>query len=392
MGRDLAPEDISASPQDVDLTIEEALRRPDPSPDPEPSIDDGEREQPGATSSAARDYSGIRWPDPASAPDFAWIAGLEAPATLTLSPETFEALFRLNRYVPAREAGVIAFALRGATLDGGHSAVKHDHVALTVAEPDHRNFRCVIGFYFYEEGKISAFTGSTVPCRKAVYGSKYGGDPSNMLPTGLYAYYVWRHKTLKPALRLAKSKTDLESGGKATVLRNSADLMLDTADIFSLSTPLDNVHCSYYLDEYADLGAQFSSWGCLTVRGTKAPSNEWAMFQSVLNEIGLKSRVDLILATGKEASIVADKGNDAQKLESALGALRQGSRGEEVKRVQLHLGLEVSGFWGAETADAFTGRQRALNQGAGNDAVADGIYGRGADELTGWGVFDGGSA
>jgi hypothetical protein len=392
--RDLAPEDIPASLVGGSLTIEEALGRPDPSPDPETAIDkaDGDGDQPGATIAAARDYSGIRWPDPDHAPDFAWIAGVEAPVQIKLSPKTFEALFRLNRYAPSREAGVIAFALRGATLDDGHSAIKRDVVALTVAEPNHRNFRCVIGFYYHEEGKISAFTGSTVPCRKAVFGSKHGGDPSNMLPTGLYAYYVWRHKTLKPALRLAKSETDLETGGRATVLRNSADLMLDTSDIFSPSSPLDNVHCSYYLDENADLGAQFSSWGCLTVRGTKAPSHEWAMFQSVLNDVGLKSRVDLILTTGKEASIVANGGNDAEKLEPTLGALRQGSRGEEVKLVQQKLGLEASGFWGAETADAFTGRQRALSEDAGNGAVADGIYGRGADALTRWGVFEGGSA
>ncbi|WP_043352979.1 hypothetical protein [Methylobacterium sp. B1] len=390
MERDLAPEDIPAAAQGSELTIEEALDRPDPSPDPEPGSDDGG--QPGATVAAAHDYSGIRWPDQAHAPDFAWIAGLEAPAKLKLSPETFETLFKLNRYTPSREASVIAFALRGATLDDGHSAIERDEVALTLAEPNHRNFRCVIGFYFHKEGKISAFTGSTVPCRKAVYGSKNGGDASNMLPTGLYTYYVWRHKKLKPALRLGKSKSDLESGGRATVLRNSADLMLDTTDTFSPSTPLDNVHCSYYLDENADLGAQFSSWGCLTVRGTKAPSHEWAKFQSVLKDVGLKSRVDLILTTGKEASIVANSGNDAEKLEPTLGALRQGSRGDEVKRIQQKLGLEASGYWGAETADAFTGRQRALSRDAGKGPVADGIYGRGADALTGWSVFEDGVA
>ena len=30
-----------------------------------------------------------------------------------------------------------------------------------------------------------------------------GGDPSNLLPTGLYTSYVWRHKKLRPALRMS---------------------------------------------------------------------------------------------------------------------------------------------------------------------------------------------
>ena len=392
MEKDLPPEDVEAGPQGAELTIEEALSRPDPSTEPEPSVDDLGEELPGAAPQAARNFSGIRWPEATRAPDFAWIAGLVTPTSFQLTAETLEALFRLNRYDPARESGVVAFALRGAALATGNSAVNVATVEAKVVEPNHRSFRCLIGFYFHTEKRLSAFTGSTVPCRKAVFGSKHGGDPSNMLPTGMYTYYIWRHKTLTPALRLSQSKIDIESGALATVLRNSADLMLDTADIFDPSRPLDNVHCSYVLGESADLGAQFSSWGCLTVRGTKEPSDEWKMFQKVLTAIGLKSRVDLMLTTGKEAAIVAGNSNDAGLLEETLGALRQGSRGEEVKRVQEQLGVEISGFWGPLTADKFTGRQRALNQAAGRGRVADGIYGRAADAMTGWNVFAGASA
>ncbi|GJE62044.1 hypothetical protein [Methylobacterium trifolii] len=392
MDSDLPPEGVVTASDDTALTIEEALNRPDPSTEPAPPVDDAGEEMPGTVPQAAHDYSGIRWPEADRAPDYAWIAGLATPAVFDLTAETIEALLRLNRYVPSRETEVIAFALRGASLVSGHSATKAGSVAIKVTEPDHRNFRCVIGFYFHGERKLSAFTGSTVPCRKAVFGSKHGGDPSNMLLTGMYSYYVWRHKTLTPALRLAKSKADLESGAEATVLRNSADLMLDTADVFDPSTPLDNIHCSYLLGESSDLGAQFSSWGCLTVRGTKAPSDEWKMFQKVLSGVGLKSRVDLMLTTGKEAAIVVDSGNNPENIEEKLGALRQGSRGEEVKRVQVKLGIDASGFWGPITADKFTARQRALNQAAGKGRVADGIYGRSSDALTGWKVFAGASA
>jgi hypothetical protein len=160
--------------------------------------------------------------------------------------------------------------------------------------------------------------------------------------------------------------------------------MLDTSDIFDSSTPLDNVHCSYFLSESDKVGAEFSSWGCLTVRGERTPAQQWKMFQKVLTDVGLKSRVDPMLATGKEAALVATGRCDAAALEATLGALRQGSRGEKVKRVQAQLGVNQSGFWGAGT---FTGRQRSLNDAAGKGRVADGIYAHATDALTGWGMF-----
>lgn len=379
---DRPPEDIKAQPGAVSVSIEEALALPDPSTDPE-----GEVALPSGAPLATPDYSDIVWPPGDEAPDYAWLEAATAPATFTLTPDTIEALFRLGRYSPSREAPVIAFALRGAGLASGTVVTDASKIAMDVATPDHRHFRCVIGLYEHGARRLSAFTGSTVPCRKAIYGSTHGGTASNMLPTGLYSYYVWRHKTLKPALRLSHSRADLEGGARVTVLRNTVGTKLDTSDIFDLSTPYDNVHCSYYLAENEDLGAEFSSWGCLTVRGTKAPSEGWEIFQGMLSDVGLKSRVDLLLSTGKEASLVASGGNNAAALDRALCALRQGSRGDEVVRVQQAIGVVASGFWGAETADRFTARQRALNEAVGNGSVADGIYGRATDALTGWNVF-----
>lgn len=381
---DRPPESLDAAPGAISLSIDEALALPDPSPDPEPETPG---EGPGATPESAPDYSGIDWPPDAEAPDYAWIAPMTSSSQFTLTPDTLEALFRLGRYEPSREAPVIAFALRGAALAEGTVVTDAGEIAMEVRRPNHRSFRCVIGLYAHGTKRLSAFTGSTVPCRKAIHGSTHGGEASNMLPTGLYAYYVWRHKQLKPALRLSRSKNDLEGGAEATVLRNTHGGKLDTSDIFDRSTPYDNVHCSYYLSENADLGAEFSSWGCLTVRGTKAPSEGWKTFQGLLGNVGFKSRIDLLLSTGKEAALVGDGGHDFALLDRTLCSLRQGSRGEEVRRVQQALGVEVTGFWGAGTADSFTGRQRALNAAAGRGSVADGIYTRAADALTGWTVF-----
>lgn len=381
---DKPPENDDGSPSASGLSIEEALKLPDPSPDPEANIVEG---GPSGEPQSPPDFSNIVWPDDAAAPDYAWLGGVADPDAFDLTAATLEALFELGRYQPSRTADVIAFALRGATLVSGHGVTDVKSIAMRPARPDHRHFRCVIGFYFHKAGKLSAFTGSTVPCRAAVWGSVHGGDPSNMLPTGMYAYYVWRHKKLSPALRLSRSANDLESGAMVTVLRNKAGTTLDTRDRFEPSTPYDNVHCSYYLAEKEALGAEFSSWGCLTVRGSQTPSDQWKLVQQMLEGVGMKSRVDLLLSTGKEAAIAVAGGNKVPTLEPVLGALRQGSRGDEVSCAQQALGLETSGFWGADTADSFTGRQRALNEAAGKSAVADGIYGRAADALTGWKVF-----
>lgn len=321
---------------------------------------------------AAADLEIVRWPSSdAEAPDFAYLSEIQAPRKFELSADVLDAMVRAARYSPYRDKGILAFALRGARLVDGHEAERQDKVAVEVTRPDHRSFQCLLGFWHLDTGTISAYTGSTVPCRRAIFSARRGGDPSNMLPTGQYIFYVWRHKNIWPALRMSTGNgTDnaLESTQQVTVLRSRNDDRIDTTDIFDLSVPADNVHCAYYTDEQVYEGASFSSWGCLTVRGTRNPSHQWARYQSVLSDLGYRHRIDLMLGTGKEASLASQPGGSAH-----LVALRPGSTGDEVKRLQEALGMVQSGTFGPVTADKFTSLQRAFNDRQGRGRIADGI-------------------
>ncbi len=389
MPLDLAPEKIVAqTAAAAGLTLEQAAMKEDvgAQPGPEDFASDVAR------GAAAADLSRVTWPsDDSQAPDYAYLASEPAPPTFTLTPSVLETLITLNRYSPYRDKETIGFALRGAQLRQGHEVEMSDKVELENVRPDHRHFRCVIGFYFTGSQTLSAYTASTVPCRLAIWGYKNGGQSSNMLPTGLHTFYVWRHKEIRPALRMGQSKEDPETGAPVTVLRNNNNYMLDTTDVFDLNTPYDNVHCSYYLDEDGRIGAQFSSWGCLTIRGEKTPSEQWKRFQAVLNRLGARERVDLLLATGKDAAVVAAKQQDISILAPKMTALRSGSRGPEVERLQAKISVPVTGFFGAETLDRFTGEQRKLNETAGAGRVADGVYSMAMDAATGWQVFQAGA-
>lgn len=348
--------------------------------DAEPEPEDGEE---AAGIEAPRDFSVVRWPSQdRNAPDYAYLADVESDASFTLDGEVLKRLLAANRYEPQGDA--VAIALRGAVLQRGTSEENRSSIGLTVTRPDHRQFRCVVGFWFRNEDRLTLFTGSTVPNRKAISDYAAGGAACNMLPTGLYSYYVWRHRTLKPALRLSsgnRTNGELELGAQVTVLRSTNDTILGTQDKFDPSRPLDNVHCSYYLQEQPSIGAAFSSLGCLTVRGTKTPTHEWKSFQEILSRFRSGSRIDLLLATGKDAALAATG------LASKLIALRQGSTGEEVKRVQAKLGIGQTGYFGPVTVKRFTDAERELNRQANGVPSATGILTSDIASRLGWDIF-----
>lgn len=392
MSRDLTPEEIDALTGTVgNMSLDEAARLEDVGAQPGPEDLTLEDLSPMAKASAAELLS-VTWPSSDErAPDFRYLADVPSGTDFELTPDVLDHLIALNRYEPYRDKQVIAFALRGAQLAAGHEIESAENVPLRQVPPNHRHFRCVLGFYFLDERRLTAYTGSTVPCRRAIYGYKHGGSKSNMLPTGLYTYFVWRHKAIKPALRLSSSGKDPEMGAPATVLRNTNNYQLEVTDPFSYSAaPWDNIHCSYYIDEQDYEGAYFSSWGCLTVRGRNSPaSDQWKKFQAVLTGLGERSRVDLLLATGKDAAVAASAANDLSLIEDKLTALRFGSRGPEVSRLQEKLGTDVTGYFGAATLDKLTERQRVINDSAGHGRIADGIYTKAMEALTGWGIFSG---
>ena len=126
-----------------------------------------------------------------------------APKSFEVGKAELEFLIAVNRYRPKGENDIIAFGIRGARLKDDEKAEDVEKIALEDARPDHRNFRCVVGFYFRSTGKLSAYTASTVPW----HGYMSEGVKNNLLPTGCYIYkkgdHVGASATVSPALRLS---------------------------------------------------------------------------------------------------------------------------------------------------------------------------------------------
>ncbi len=183
-----------------------------------------------------------------------------------------------------------------------------------------------------------------------------------------------------PALRLSNDKLE---DGAATVLRSIRDHVFDLADDWDNCTPTDNIHCAYRDD-------QFSSLGCQTIKGTKDGPGLWRDFQQHLRTLKPNDRVDYLLFTGADVAIAgalvkAGKSANDPEVQRRLGRLRNGSEGEEVKRLQLKLGLKDTGYLGPFTKKKFADLQKSSN------LPSDGIYSPALDAKLGWGVLGGGT-
>lgn len=304
---------------------------------------------------------------------------VKAEKSFEFGQKEFELLLAANRYAPKGHYDVVAFGLRGARLRGQEKYELVDRLPLEDVRPDHRNFRCVVGFFFRRLGKFSAYTGSTVPWHAYMTAGKLD---FNLLPTGCYIYKKGSHRPkaaarwVVPALRL--SDANLADSGQATVLRTRKDAIFDFADEWSLSSPSDNIHCAYS-------NHSFSSLGCQTIKGGMH-DGLWADFQSTVKTLPSGARVDYVLLTGAECSIAASilktgQAVDDKLLLHTLGRLRAGSEGVEVDRLQAALGIAQTGYFGAVTKKKLTDVQ------AQNGLPPDGIFGPALDARLGWKIF-----
>ena len=312
-----------------------------------------------------------------------------------ISGDDIERLLAANVFQPKGPDGRYVIAFRGANLiddedddnDGIVDGV--DHIKLEETRPDHEHFRCVIGYYHPGTKTFSAFRSSTVP--HVSYMTNYyqfsnglGGDRSkgaaNMLPTGCYVFRVGSHSGGKiyPALRLTDA-VDFSADGAATVLRTKNDLTFKTDDIYENTVTQDHVHCAYS-DE------MFYSAGCLTVRGKNGEGGPWSHFQGILKRFKNNTRIDVVLLTGRDASIAAYLGTtgraaDSDYAERLLQRLRPGSTGDAVSRLQEKLGQKPSGYFGPGTKLALVEFQRK------NNLTVDGIWSPALDDALGWGIL-----
>ena len=340
----------------------------------------------------------VRWAADADQPDYAHALaasrlGLRIPEEFDFDLPLLKLLIEANHFRPRGQNNNILFGLRGATLLDTDAREGVDAVRIRDARPDHEHFRCILGVINLTSGKISAFSGSTVPNKdwmRNYYKIKNNIRPhsetkANILPTGCYVYRVAGHKnnTIKPAMRMS-NPDNLTEDGTCTVLRTYEDLSYSHDDFWDPGTPYDNIHCAYSEES-------FSSAGCQTIKGADH-QGPWGRFQRIIGAEGQGARLDYVLLTGRDAAIAAaiiaaGRATDAALLRACLERLRVGSEGDLVTVLQQRLGFSGTSYFGPLT------KKRLTQTEAGANVPSDGIYAPADDAALGWGIFaDGGSA
>ncbi len=341
-----------------------------------------------------------RWPSsPRNAPDTWHLPGDHAQSPFSLNATVLRDLVSAGRFEPeVGTHGRLIFALRGCRLTSGAARVENvEDVALTPAEVDHENTRCVIGVWNRSTGRISAYAGSTVPRRTEMlrYYNKVNFGTSrvncNMLPTGCYEYCVGSHFSrrngeVKYVLRQGNGPLPANAS-TVTTLRTFNDLIYGTQDFWDTAKPGDNIHPAFR-------SSSFSSQGCLTLPGTQSGggashttgTGEWRRFRAAAGFDGQRhgERYDVLLVTGHEASAIAHLQADNATVDQ-LACLRHGSRGAEVSRLQHALGLTADDAFGPITKKALSDYQSAKL------GYATGTYGPEMAALLGFTFWPGGA-
>lgn len=307
----------------------------------------------------------VRWvSDFHNNPDTWHLPAEAADNAFNLTSDVVEQIIACGAYEPEfGDHGKLILSIRGARLtQGGNSSEDQGSINITPVNPDHTNFRCLIGVYDRPTKKLSLYAASTVPFRTGVlsyynlfnFGS---GVNANLLPTGCYEHCVGTHfgsRVVRGVLRQGNGPNP-ENASQVTVLRTRNDVVYGSKDFWHNTKPSDNIHPAFGT-------TRFSSLGCQTVRGSYdangVSSDEWKMFKrkAGFNADNQGVRYDNVLTTGLEAGAIAV----ALAAGSSLGSLicvRQGSRGSQVNKVQQAIGLSPDGSFGPATKAALTAFQ-----------------------------------
>lgn len=332
-----------------------------------------------------------RWAPDDQHPDYAHLAAGDGepplpdlPSRVTVTPQILELVIAANSFRPEGFGGKIVIALRGARLADKSQYEEVGGFPIEDIRPDHRTFRCTLGFYDRITKLLWAYKASTVPNPKYMSKQINGSGKANMLPTGCYVFrkgaHGLSHKVpISPALRIT-NPSRLTEDGPATVLRTNDDLTYTWDDDWDDNggiSPNNNVHCAYS-------DTEFSSAGCLTVCGSQG-TLQWGRFQRILKPMPANARVDVLLITGRDlaiaAALLAKPQQGEEELKRLLVRLRTGSTGPAVSRLQERLGTKPTGYFG------FSLKKRLVDEQAKRELRTDGVYSARLDSALGWDVM-----
>lgn len=330
--------------------------------------------------------SDVHWASDNESIDYRHLGTALDAKPFDLTAALLDRLVRFNRFTLDGVSQKVVFGLRGCTLDADVPTLSKQ-VTLREVEPNHIDNRCVIGVWDRSTDTIAAFQASTVPNWEYMetYRENHG-KKANLLPTGRYSLTVGTHRAKKKNAtgdlvdNPGRIQGALRNDEEVVVLRSEDDLTYTVRDTWDKAVPNDNIHPGIVaVNAGSSTVPDFSSAGCTTIPGASsgdAPTGAWADFRRAL---GLDNthptgndgqRHAYILLTGREARLAAG-GN------LALGRLRFGSMGDDVRQLQSGLAKhakkyysgKVDGALGPGTAMAFIRYQKDQGGGAADAIV-----------------------
>jgi hypothetical protein len=249
----------------------------------------------------------------------------------TLSNTLLERIAVINQFnLPAAE---LSFAgLRGCIPVNYQDQSFKNTLVLNTIDINYRNPRCTL-MQWTDDGKISAFPGSTVPhINNIITARNKNGLGANCLMTGFYTDYRkgW-HKAGAPSGHEA-----FRQNAPRPVRRSTDDLDYENDDRVEYDNPQDNFHCGWFGSISAEL---FASAGCQVVMGypkCKKPNRTentgpWKIFHDNAYSISQDS-FPYMLLNGLEVLNIANHVN-----KKMVARLRYGSSGQLVKDLQVAL-------------------------------------------------------
>ena len=310
--------------------------------------------------------------------------------TVVISHDLMEWLAERNAFDLADETRIV-LGLRGSMLVASEDdSGWRDRVEISLVEPNHKDMRCLIGVWDRSAKKVRLFRASTVPEVSYMWLQATLASGANLLPTGLYKYYVGTHNLSSTrvsqvgALRLSGyhfAGRDHDDRN-IYVLRTLNDLTYsigDETELWDICQPYDNIHAGIFGADSQNYlvgskGQKFSSAGCQVLPGgyrlhnnsqgkrayTNEPIGAWRRFRAALGlaespimrpEGGTTDdgkHFYYMLLTGWDAAYGASR--DPKVMERYF-PLRPGSSGRRVEAHQAGIGVKQSGKFDAQTAE-----------------------------------------
>lgn len=259
---------------------------------------------------------------------------------------------------------LILFGIRGARRadDQISQPVFENEIELVETQPDHFDYKCLLGVWDTRQKKVWATMASTIPHVAYLYAQREAStftNEANMMPTGLYRYRIGTHRNGTSSFQPGAFRPDSKAFAVLRCVEDGPITM--SRSQFWDTRPTnhgDNIHAGTYSTRPDR--PKFWSAGCQVVPGfysdhNTVPQGDWARFRiaaGLTRTPAITRREEIAPGRfnietsedGRKYSYILTTGRDIllASENQAVPTLRFGSSGPKVKALQAALGAPAS--------------------------------------------------